>query len=709
MNLKQIKQGFRKIILNLNTLSILLLVIGVSISYIIPTKIHGVNVQSRKEMYVEFSNNAVRSLDKILNESSVPSLLSQVMGTFNVSLEQFSEFAETESNIHDIGSTFYVLKIPNSGIQEFEVTASEIHGFPVKIINETFQELSNYTEEYAWPVLYDYFPGGSSSVNFIGFNIYWGQLRENIDEMLRTKRLVYSDPVTFFSDDTTGLLQIRPVFKKNEVSSCIVRGIRPSSLLFEVDTELLKNKFGSDLCIYITRNNSIDMLFCTSLEITENCSEIRLSSSSNALLCISDMVDKKRDLSNILSICGGIIVSILIAILVKTLGIVSDTDKRSKIKSRLIAHVSHELRTPMNAIMGMSELITIEKDKLPEKVSSYVDSIYSAAKVLLSIIDDVLDMNDIESNNMKLNMSHVNLRELIQTTVQTSWYSVKTHTDVILTLNILDSVPTSVVKADPSKITQILSNLISNSLKFTKEGTVDVISSTRVLDETKLKLEISVSDTGIGMSNKQMKVIFEPFMNVGGKGPGLGLSICKNLTELMGGKLTCKSVFGKGTTFYLSCLLDLSEKFTTGNPQEFVFSKDSEVSVARKRYSETRYVVLVVDDMDINRMVLSKMLETIGISTESCNNGAESVELCKKHKFSAILMDVFMPIMDGIDATRNIRNFSPINKETPILFVSATVESSYIQKCHEAGGNSFIRKPVTMSVLQRELEKNITT
>ena len=722
----RLKKVFHNICLNFNTLSIVLFVVGTILSCIIPIEIHKISVESIKKSYTEFSKNAQMSVEDVFNVSTTPSVLSQVMGSFNVSPEQFSIFAEAATNIHDIGSTLYSVKIPNSGISEFEVTASEIHGVPIKIKDERFNEISNYTEEYLWPVLYEYFPTGPSGSNldFRGFNMYWGQLREKFDEMVRTKLLVYSDPILFVSSNTTGLLLIRPVIEENEVTSCIVRGIRPSNFLFNVDIDLLKEEFGSDICIYIQTENVINLLFSsgrTSPELPENCHKTILSTSSFMLLCISDLVDKKISIGTILSIIGGILVSLLISILFRTLHVISDTEKKSKIKSRLIAHVSHELRTPMNAIMGLSELIILEKNNLSNSCSRYIDSIYASGKILLSIIDDVLDMSDIESNRMTINNTDMNLRNLIHASVQTTWLFSQTRLvmddgikpDIVLSLHILCSVPTSSVNGDSSKISQIISNLVSNSLKFTKEGTVDIVVTTKIVDAG-LLLEISVTDTGIGMTAQKMKTIFDPFLNskndskINGSGTGLGLAICKNLAELMGGRIKCKSVFGKGTTFYFSCILTYSGTVITDIEEDFVFSKEYDLSNAHRRYSDTKPLVLVVDDIRINRLVLTKMLESMGISTMTCNNGAESVESCKNHKFSAILMDIFMPVLDGIDATKVIRKFSGINKDTPIIFVSATVESSYIQKCHDAGGNSFIKKPVTMGTLSQELECLIT-
>ena len=732
---KGIIKIFRKVFLNLNTLSVVLLVIGVVLSYLIPTSIDSINARSRKRSYIESSKNAKDSVEDVFNVSTTPSVLSRVMGTFDVSLDQFLSLAEGSTNIHDIGSTLYSVRITPSDIPVFEETASEIHGRDVKIVDETFQEISasTYTEDVLWPVLYEYFPDGSDGqdVDFTGFNMYWGQLRHNFDEMVDSGLLVYSDPVLFISSNTTGLLLIRPIISENnEINACIVRGLRPSNFLFNVDIDFFKEEFGSYISLYIERD-SVELLFTsnpridTEVSLREDaCKRTQISSRSFMLLCISDLVDEGKDITYILSVCGGVLASILIAVLVKVLQIVSDTEKRSKIKSKLIAHVSHELRTPMNVIMGMSELLLVEREELPTKSITYVSSIRTAGTILLSIIDDVLDMSNMESKKMKENISSINVRKVIHDAVETAWYSTMSSytlddvendkSKVKLTLSMLSSVPCFTVMADPSKIVQIVTNLVSNSIKFTKEGTIDVVSETTSVDDSKLMLEIRVSDTGIGMSKECMKTMFEPFsgFKMGRPGAGLGLSICKNLTDIMGGDLTCTSVVGKGTTFIFSCVLTYTVDVVSGTTETFVFYEHGKKNHHIKPFkiqssSEPNPLVLVVDDIGINRLVLSKMLENMGVDVKTCNDGAQSVEMCKHIKFSVILMDVFMPVLDGIDATKIIRRMCPKNRKTPILFVSAAVESSYIERCLAAGGNAFLRKPISMGILYDELQKNI--
>jgi len=211
-----------------------------------------------------------------------------------------------------------------------------------------------------------------------------------------------------------------------------------------------------------------------------------------------------------------------------------------------------------------------------------------------------------------------------------------------------------------------------------------------------------------------METMFEPFsgFKMGKPGAGLGLSICKNLTDIMGGDLRYTSVVGKGTTFIFSCILTYTSDIVTGTTETFVFYEHGKKHYHKRTFkiqssSEVKPLVLVVDDISINRLVLSNILEKMGVDVKTCNDGAQCVEMCKHIKFSVILMDVFMPVLDGIDATDIIRRMCPKNRKTPILFVSAAAEDSYIERCLKAGGNAFLRKPVKMEILYEELQKNI--
>ena len=281
------RKQFISIFCSLNTLAVALLVVGVFLSYLIPTNFYKIEERSRKHSYIELSNTIRDFINDEFSFATTPTVLTRVMGTFNVSLEQFLWFAEGSTGIHDIGSTLYVVKTLPSEISVFEEYASEIHGRDIKIVNESFQEISNstYTKDVLWPVLYEYFPDGpdGQNIDFTGFNMYWGELQDVLDEMVNTRLLVYF-PINFISSNTTGLLLIRPVVShNNETNACIVRGLRPSNFLFHVDINFLKKEFGSFISLYIERD-STTLLFTSNPRIDteislreDNCEKQQIS------------------------------------------------------------------------------------------------------------------------------------------------------------------------------------------------------------------------------------------------------------------------------------------------------------------------------------------------------------------------------------------------------------------------------------------------
>lgn len=713
-----------------NCIPVLLFCIGVCISVIVPYEIDKISTDKIKESYTVFVHNTGKSIRSVINASSSSSVLTEVMGTYNVSESEFSIFAEASDTIHDIGSMFYVVKILPSEIKVFEERASDDLK-NITVVDNTFSPIYNYTEEYLWPVLYEYFPGGvdGTEIDFRGLNMYSDQLKNTVDDMVSSRISVYSDPILFLTNNELGLLLFRPVLREKEsVSSFIIRGIKPSNFLVDVDLNELKDTFGADLTIYMERNGNSDILFGDGIQYMEKCQHIiKISSVSSMLVCISEIVYETKTQLYILIIGGGIIFSLLLALLLRTFQNSSENYKLAKTRSNLIAHISHELRTPVNSIMGISQMIlssVIEKEEIGQVLSGYLSSIIYSSKELVCVIDDVMEMSEIYANNVKIVESKINLRELIHRSVLETWESsnIEGIEKPILTLFILDSVPKSLVGSDKKKLSQIIKNLVSNSIKFTEKGTIDIIATTKNRrDGESLTFELSVSDTGVGINKEEINTIFEPFSSdhnsrVPGSGAGLGLSISKNFSKTLGGDIKCTSSIGKGTTFFFSCVLKICEDFMKGEIQEFIFPEEKDIEaiesienvertmVVRSKANGLEHSILIVDDIGLNRMVLSNMLKNMKVTTRTCNDGLDCIDLCKQEKFSVILMDIFMPKMDGISATKIIRNTNNPNKDTPIIFVSATVEDSYIKNCIKAGGNSFIRKPVTMENLYIELE-----
>ncbi|CAM9102657.1 unnamed protein product [Ectocarpus sp. 12 AP-2014] len=395
----------------------------------------------------------------------------------------------------------------------------------------------------------------------------------------------------------------------------------------------------------------------------------------------------------------------------------------------------------MNGIMGSAELL--KGQDLSPVCTEYVRTISSCGTSLLTIVDDVLDMSKIQANMM--NMKEVSMRTncVFHDAVYATWagYARSPHfkRSVSLTLEISSASVVSKVRGDPTRMRQVVCNLVSNALKFTDKGTVKVtVDVENGPSEGTVYIKSTVADTGIGMSVHTMKKLFQPFSQVHRErdvgGTGLGLVITQKLVNLMGGEISCESKAGVGTKFSFSLLVngtlssgkkdDSPVLYTFGGTEEGMVtvhkacldtstSNDSlgtttfDIDVAYDSANQPR--ILVVDDNGVNRLVASKLLESFGCAVELADNGLQAIEACDVSVFSLIIMDKVMPVMDGVEAAREIRAGTGLNKDTKLMFLTATVSSEAIIECNEAGGNDFMTKPLSRHILYDKVTDNLVS
>jgi len=360
-------------------------------------------------------------------------------------------------------------------------------------------------------------------------------------------------------------------------------------------------------------------------------------------------------------------------------------EKASLAKAQFLSTITHELRTPLYAVTGLTHLL-LEEDPKPEQ-KEHLNSLKFSGEYLLSLINNILDLNKLEANKVEIEKTTFNLKKRINDVLIALR---KTADDKRNALHFEydESIPDKLI-GDPLKLSQVLINLIGNSVKFTQNG--DVYVKVKKLDDTneKVKLHIEIEDNGVGISKKKQKSIFETFsqgsLQINRKfgGSGLGLSIVKNLLELMNSKIQLESQLGKGSKFWFDISFDISEEILEDDSQKsttYDIDYDALENVS----------ILVVEDNKINQMITKKILEKNKMNCQVADNGMDAIKMVKNNNFDVILMDIHMPGISGIEATQKIREFE---KDLPILALTAVTIDENLDDFYKAGFNEIIPKP----------------
>lgn len=377
----------------------------------------------------------------------------------------------------------------------------------------------------------------------------------------------------------------------------------------------------------------------------------------------------------------------------------------NRAKSIFLANMSHELRTPMNGIMGMTEL-SLRCATDPKQID-YLNKSKNAAKHLLTVISNILDVSKIEADRITLEEHTFSLRKVIDDTLllQEQWAKDK---GIRIAYEIGTELP-DILVGDQFRLKQILLNYVGNAIKFSKHGQINV-HATVVRDEgDSVSLRIAVTDQGIGITPEQQALLFHPFAQADGSmtrmygGTGLGLTISKRLAQLMGGDVGMESTPGEGSTFWVSVKLKKgSEAVLT--EAETAIDGDEETTI-RNRYAGMR--ILVAEDEPLNMEVTKIQLDGTGLIVDCAENGLEAIKMARETPYDLILMDVQMPIMDGLEATRQIRKI-PHYQAIPIIALTASAFTEDRDKCVQAGMDQFLSKPFDPDTLFATLLRSLS-
>jgi len=374
-------------------------------------------------------------------------------------------------------------------------------------------------------------------------------------------------------------------------------------------------------------------------------------------------------------------------------------EEMAKLKSDFFASMSHEIRTPLNGIVGLVDLLS--GSEVNEQQKHYLSTIKSSSDDLLNVINDVLDLSKIESEKLKLLPKKTSLPEFSKRMI--TLFSERAR-NIGLQLNLLidENIPEH-VKVDEHRLSQIISNLLSNAIKFTREGSVHLHVNVLNVVNNVATIEFKVQDTGIGIPEEKQQLIFNKYNQIANSynylltqsGTGLGLSIAKQLTKLMKGEIGLSSKEREGSTFWVKIKMPV------------LYQKDTiATDISSKDRGQYNFKVLLVDDRDVNLKVASLMLKKLGCEVETASNGEAAISKYDENpkKFDLIIMDIQMPVMDGINATKTLRKKYP-DDLAPIYGLSAQIPKNLHKTPKELGFDFYLTKPLSMETLKQSLNK----
>ncbi len=383
----------------------------------------------------------------------------------------------------------------------------------------------------------------------------------------------------------------------------------------------------------------------------------------------------------------------------------NEADNANKAKSSFLASMSHEIRTPLNSVLGMNEMILRSTDD--PQLLEYAENIRISGDTLLSLINDILDFSKIEANKMDLVLSEYNPHKLLRDCFHYFEQTAK-EKELYIRINCSETIP-SLLYGDENHIRQILSNLISNAVKYTKEGGVAIEMFAENTEFGEVNLHITVNDTGIGIEPEDIEYLFDPFRRVNEKmtaniqGTGLGLAITKELIDLMKGNIEVTSMPASGSSFHII----LPQQITDSTPAgPFTAVNDTITPKYHESFRSPNARILVVDDVPLNLKLIEALLKQTLVNVDKAEGGESAIEMCMQNKYDVILLDHRMPDPDGI-AVFKVISERGLNKDTPVIMLTANALSGAQEEYLDMGFAGYLSKPVHGKDLEEILIKHL--
>lgn len=470
------------------------------------------------------------------------------------------------------------------------------------------------------------------------------------------------------------------IFKQEKMQQIEAANIKFDVSEYQRNLEIAKNEqVLKDEIIERSRENMIIMIISSIILVIILLALYRISLSRRKL--IGEMSEKNKELIHAKE----------------------EAERLSLLKTRFFSTISHELRTPLYGVIGLTSILL--EDKSLKKHENDLKSLKFSADYLLALINDVLQMNKMESNLVKLETLPLYLNDLVRSIVK-SFEFTRLQNGNCIHLEIDSSVPSHLL-GDPVRLSQVLMNLVGNAMKFTERGNIYIRTKLLEEDEETAKVYFEIKDDGLGIPESKQKEIFEEFSqlkssNYNYQGTGLGLPIVKKLLLLFNSEINLKSEEGKGSSFSFEILFRKDVNASSSLPTSV---KDMDVTFTEVHGVEGKRI-LIVDDNRINQVVTKRILEQKGFNCDICDNGKDAVEIARTCPYDLVLMDVNMPGISGLDATRQIRQF---NNRVPVVALTAVEIEEIREEILKAGMNDIIVKPYDTSVFYQVIYRNINT